>query len=110
VHELAIAESVVAAITSRTGQAHVAEVRLVVGKLSGISAESLRFCFELAADGTPVGGARLDIDEPAGLARCAGCGLEFPVDDLILLCPCGSADVRVLAGDQLQILSVEVSR
>jgi hydrogenase nickel incorporation protein HypA/HybF len=28
---------------------------------------------------------------------------------LILLCPCGSADVEVLAGRDLKILSMEVS-
>jgi hydrogenase nickel incorporation protein HypA/HybF len=28
---------------------------------------------------------------------------------LILLCPCGSADVEVLAGRDLRILSMEVS-
>ena len=36
------------------------------------------------------------------------CAAEFDVDDLILLCPCGSANVAVLAGQQLRIRSVEV--
>jgi hydrogenase nickel incorporation protein HypA/HybF len=31
------------------------------------------------------------------------------MSDLILLCPCGSADVEVLAGRDLKILSMEVS-
>jgi hydrogenase nickel incorporation protein HypA/HybF len=109
-HELAIAESVVDAITSRTGGRQVSEVLLEVGKLSGVSADSLRFCFELAAQGTSVDGAQLDIREPSGLARCASCDRDFTLDDLILLCSCGSGDVRVLAGEELRIISVEVSR
>ncbi|MGI8761512.1 MAG: hydrogenase maturation nickel metallochaperone HypA [Jatrophihabitantaceae bacterium] len=109
-HELAVAQSVIEAITAKTGEDRVQEVRLEVGRLSGVSVDSLRFCFELAAAQTGVDGARLDIEEPAGRARCLTCGEEFLLADLILLCACGSADVRVLAGAELRILSIEVSR
>jgi hydrogenase nickel incorporation protein HypA/HybF len=109
-HELAIAENVLDTITARTADRKVHVVRLEVGKLSGVSADSLRFCFELAAAGTAADGAVLDIVEPAGRARCRTCAQEFVLEDLILLCACGSSDVRVLAGDELRILSVEVSR
>ncbi len=109
-HELAIAEDVLATITARTADQKVHAVRLEIGKLTGVSADSLRFCFELAAAGTGVDGAALDIVEPPGSARCQTCSSEFALQDLILLCPCGSADVRVLAGDQMRIISVQVSR
>lgn len=109
-HELAIAESVLDTITARTADRQVHAVRLEIGKLSGVSADSLRFCFELAAAGTGVDGAVLDIVEPPGRARCVTCSEEFALDDPILLCACGSSDVRVLAGDELRIISVEVSR
>jgi hydrogenase nickel incorporation protein HypA/HybF len=110
VHELAIAESVVEAITARTSQRRVHAVRLEVGQLSGVSAAALRFCFELATVDTPVDGALLEIEECAGRACCATCGEEFVLSDPILLCGCGSSDVRVLAGEELRILSVEVAR
>jgi hydrogenase nickel incorporation protein HypA/HybF len=109
-HELSIAESVVDAITARTAQRRVRVVRLEVGQLSGVSADALRFCFELAAADTPVDGAALEIEELAGRARCATCGEEFVLSDPILLCGCGSSDVRVLSGEELRILSVEVAR
>jgi hydrogenase nickel incorporation protein HypA/HybF len=109
-HELAIAENVLDTITARTADRKVHAVRLEIGRLSGVCADSLRFCFELAAAGAGADGAVLDIVEPPGRARCVTCSHEFTVDDLILLCACGSSDVRVLAGDELRILSVEVSR
>jgi hydrogenase nickel incorporation protein HypA/HybF len=109
-HELAIAESVVETVTTRIGRRRVAEVRLRIGKLSGVSTDSLRFCFELAVRGTTLDGAQLDIEEPSGLAHCADCGREFPLTDLSLLCPCGSADVTVVEGNELRIMSVEVVR
>jgi hydrogenase nickel incorporation protein HypA/HybF len=109
-HELAIAESVLETITARTGDRQVSEVRLEIGQLSGVSVDSLRFCFELAAAGTGVDGAALDIVEPEGRAGCRTCAEEFLLADRILLCACGSSDVQVLAGEELRILSVQVSR
>lgn len=109
-HELAIAESVLQTITARTADRKVHAVRLQIGKLAGVSLDSLRFCFDLAAAGTGVDGAVLEIVEPSGRARCQSCQAEFALDELIMLCACGSSDVRVLAGNELRILSVEVSR
>ncbi len=107
-HELSITQSVVDAVRERLPDTPIASIQLEIGKLSGIVADSVRFCFELVVDGTPLEGARLDIDEPGGRAHCACCDTEFELEDSILLCPCGSADVAVLAGQQLRITSVEV--
>jgi hydrogenase nickel incorporation protein HypA/HybF len=109
-HELSIAESVIDAITSRTGERPVTRVRLEIGALSGVSADSLCFCFALATEGTPVHGATLDIEQPPGQAHCLTCDADFALPELILLCPCGSSNIQVLAGEELRILSVEMSR
>jgi hydrogenase nickel incorporation protein HypA/HybF len=109
VHELSITQSVVDAVADRASGARVLSVRLTVGRLSGVVPDAMRFCFELITEGTSLQGARLDIDEPAGQARCATCGDEFTLGDLVLLCPCGSADVTLLAGRELAITSMEVA-
>ena len=108
-HELAIAESVVDTVTRRLPGARITRVHLEIGALSGVVADSIRFCFDLATEGTGLDGATLDITEPPALCRCRGCGTEFRPDAPILLCPCGSADVAVLGGEELKILSVQVA-
>jgi hydrogenase nickel incorporation protein HypA/HybF len=107
-HELAIAESVVDAVLERTGDRPVGIVRLQVGRLSGVVPDALLFCFDLATAGTPLEGATLQIDEPTGRAHCRTCDTEFVLDDPFLLCGCGSADVEVLGGRELQVTSVDV--
>ena len=107
-HELAITRSVVDAVCEHTAGAPVAVVYVRVGKLSGVVPDAMRFCFDMVAEGTPVQGARLDIEEPDGLARCRTCGQDFDLQNLILLCSCGSADVEVLSGSELSVTSVEV--
>jgi hydrogenase nickel incorporation protein HypA/HybF len=107
-HELGVTQSIVDQVAQAAGDAHVSSIRLEIGKLSGVSLDSIRFCFELVASGTVLEGADLRIDVPAGRAVCASCGSEFILEDLILLCPCGSADVKIIDGNQMLIKSVEV--
>jgi hydrogenase nickel incorporation protein HypA/HybF len=108
-HELAITQSVVDAIVERLGETRVAVVHLVIGRVSGVDVDAVRFCFDLVAEGTIVAGARLEISEPPGHARCRACGAEFDVDDLLLLCRCGSADVELRTGQELMVRAVEVA-
>ena len=108
-HELSITRSIVESVVDRLPGRRVTLVNLDIGKLSGVEPEALRFCFELVAAGTDLDGAALVIAEPPGWAHCAECGSDFELDALILLCDCGSADVRVRSGHELRIRSVEVA-
>ena len=108
-HELSITQSVVDAIAEKMDGATVTGVCLEIGKLSGVVPDSVRFCFELVCSGTNLDGAWLDIIETPGHALCQDCRIEFDLSDMILLCPCGSANVQVLTGQELKIKSVEVS-
>ena len=108
-HELAITQAVVDAVVARTGAVAIDRVRLEIGKLSGVVPDSVRFCFDLVADGTPLQGALLEIAEPPGRGRCRDCAAAFDVDDPIVLCPaCDSANVEILAGRGLRIVSWDV--
>jgi len=108
-HELAIAESVVDTVLRRTEGRPVSVVRLRIGRLSGVVPDALSFAFEVASVGTPLQGSTLELEQPQGEAKCRDCGERFVLHDLILLCPCGSADVEVVAGRELAVASVEVS-
>ena len=107
-HELAITQSVVEAVAERVAPSRVTVVHLTIGRVSGVDVDAIRFCFDLAAEGTVVEGARLEISEPAGRARCRQCGADFGVDDLVLLCRCGSVDVELSQGGELLVRAVEV--
>ena len=108
-HELSIAGSIVEQISERLGDKRVTLVRLRIGELSGVVPDALRFCWDLAADGTPLAGAALEIEEIEARCSCRSCGAEFRPPDGLQLCGCGSADVRLLAGADLTIASVGVS-
>jgi hydrogenase nickel incorporation protein HypA/HybF len=106
VHELSVTQSVVEAVIERTGDAPVATVRVRVGRLSGVVADAMLFCFDLVTSGTALEGATLEIETCDAVASCRSCRHRFVVDDAVLLCPCGSADVEILSGRELTVASV----
>ncbi|WP_405577793.1 hydrogenase maturation nickel metallochaperone HypA [Streptomyces sp. NBC_01190] len=107
-HELSITQSVVDAVCERAAGRPVHSVRLRVGALTAVVADSMRFCFDLITDGTVAQGATLDIEQPPGGGHCRSCAADFTLKDLVLLCPCGSADVAITSGRELQIISMKV--
>lgn len=107
-HEMAITQSVVDAVCDRMGDAPVRRVCLEIGKLSGVVPDSVQFCFDLITEGTTLEGAALEIVQPSGRARCRDCDAEFAMNDLLMLCECGSANRELLAGEELRIREVEV--
>lgn len=107
-HEMAITESVISAVIEKVGDRKVQRVSLVVGKLSGVVAESLYFYFDLCTEGTPLEGSKLEIIDIVGRARCRACGAETELEDMIALCTCGSADLEILSGEELTIKEVEL--
>ncbi|MCV7136264.1 hydrogenase maturation nickel metallochaperone HypA [Mycobacterium hodleri] len=108
-HEMSLTQSVVDAVCEHAAGRHVHSVTLEVGALCAVVPDAMAFCFELATEGTVAAGARLELDLRPGVAHCRTCAADFELDDPILLCPCGSADVDVLGGRDLRILSMEVS-
>jgi len=115
-HELGVTTEIVEQVSDRLATvappgARVAAVRLEIGRLSGYTAESVRSCFELAAAGTPLEGARLDVTEPPGHGRCRGCGQDVEVPDALASCPhCGGVDLAVQDGQRLRVLAVELAQ
>ena len=108
-HELAITQSVVDTVSERLGDRRIERVTVIVGKLSGVVPDAMSFCFDLCTTGTPLEGARLEILEVPGEARCRSCQSEVVLEDFLALCPCGSADLDITGGQQLTIKDVEVA-
>ena len=76
-HEMGIAmeivEIAIASIPVGMQGQKVERVNLKIGKLSAVVPESLRFCFEIVAKGTPLCNAELNIEEVPVVVRCRGC-------------------------------------
>ncbi|MER6346241.1 hydrogenase maturation nickel metallochaperone HypA/HybF [Streptomyces sp. NPDC001595] len=110
-HEMSVALSVVDQVEQAArsrGARGVRQVRVDIGELAGVVADSLAFCFELACAGTLLEGAELVTRSVPGRASCAPCGRDWetgmPPD---LICAgCGAGAGELVAGRELRITEV----
>ena len=107
-HEMSITRNIVAIVSEHAGARRVKRVRLEIGKLCAVIPDAVRFCFDLAAQGTVLEGARLEILEIPGRVRCRQCAHEMEIDGLMAVCPCGSRHLERLAGEELNIKDMEL--
>jgi hydrogenase nickel incorporation protein HypA/HybF len=118
-HELSIVEALIEQVqreVQRSGRAPTAgwpgrirRLELAVGRLSGVSCDSLRFAFALLSGETLVAGAELQITEPKATCRCQACDARVEVDEITVRCPaCGSLQVTVEGGRELLLESIEI--
>jgi hydrogenase nickel incorporation protein HypA/HybF len=108
-HELSIADAVVAIAVEHARGRRVEKVELKVGHLRQVVPSALELAFELCAAGTVVEGAELEVEDVPARVACRRCAAESRVDGFPLVCAgCGSFDVDVVAGDELLVDALEL--
>jgi hydrogenase nickel incorporation protein HypA/HybF len=109
VHELSIADAVVTIAREHARGRRVSAVDVRIGRLRQVVPDALEFAFELVAAGTEVEGAELRVEHVPVRVRCARCAAESEAPEFPLACAeCGSVDVEVVAGEELQVESLEL--
>ncbi|PWR23153.1 hydrogenase maturation nickel metallochaperone HypA [Zavarzinia compransoris] len=111
-HEMALCESVVAAVEDQAKRhqfSRVRRVRLEIGRFAGVEIAALRFGFDVVARGTLCEGAELAILEPPGEAWCFDCSATVALDGRLDPCPaCGGQRLQPVSGTQMTIKDLEV--
>ena len=103
-HELSIADSILAIAREHAGERRLAAVRVQVGHLRQVVPCALAFAFELLAPGV-----ELEIVEVPAAGRCRECGADTPLPVFPLTCArCGGLDVEIVRGEELLVESLEV--
>ncbi len=111
-HEMSLNEGVLQILQDHAesqGFERVKTVWLEIGELSGVEIEAMRFGFDVVMKGSLADGAKLEIIRVPGQAWCMPCEKNVEVKQLFEACPdCGSYQLQVTSGDQMQIKELEV--
>ncbi len=112
-HELSIANSIVESVTESAAAypgARVKEVRLRVGALASVIEDSLRFCWELTVEGTPLVDSRLVIQTLPVIVHCAACDKDSQLGGVqsFRCMHCGEIAADLRQGRELEIESIEL--
>lgn len=96
----------------------VTEVQLVIGKLTFLGVDQVRFSYNILTENTIMKGSKLTIEEKDGIIECSSCGYKgtIPFEDdpayhvpiPTLRCPkCGKA-AKIVEGKECTIKSIRM--
>lgn len=113
-HELSIALSMIEQIVEESesrGGLEVEVVHLKLGVFSGVDKHALLFSYELACEGTPLEGSRLEIETIPLIVFCPRCQQQRePVSVYQLCCPdCLVPTQEIITGREIEVASLEVA-
>lgn len=98
-------------ITRQQQARAVTRILVRIGPLSGVEPRLLAQAFPIASAGTAASGAVLELESLPVRVRCEQCGAESDASPNRLLCgACGDYHTRLLSGDELLLVSVELER
>jgi hydrogenase nickel incorporation protein HypA/HybF len=108
-HELSIAEAIVAIAERHAAGRPVARVEVKVGHLRQVVPSALEFAFGLVAAGTALDGAELVLETVPAEGRCRDCAAVSVLEDFPLQCQtCGGFALAVLRGEELLVDALEL--
>ncbi len=108
-HELSIASAVLGTALKHADDRPVEVVAMRVGRLRQVVPDSLSFYWDIVTRETVCAGSRLEIEEIEARLQCDDCGREWEPTIAGFRCPgCASAQVEVIAGEELEIEYLEI--
>jgi len=113
-HELAVTESLlkIACDYAEKNQAkQVLSLNIIIGELSGIIDESVQFYWDIISEDTLCNKAALNFEKRPAQLGCLSCGNIFNLEGELIPCPrCDSMQLKVLAGDEFFLESIEIEK
>lgn len=111
-HEYSLVQSLLEEVLHQArenGARRVLSITLQKGSLSDESEEALRFYWEELSHQTLAEGATLQIETVSEEMQCLECGMSFPVEGEIEVCPnCAGRYLRSKFGDALILKSLQL--
>src|SRR5512143_4087155 len=110
-HELSVTESILKIAldhAEKAGAGRITDLHIVVGQLSSIVDDSVQFYWDLVSEGTAAQGATLHFRRVPTELLCLDCNTRYSPTHDDLACPkCGSILVKIVAGEEFYLESID---
>lgn len=110
-HELSICKSIADIALRHAAGRPVSVINVRIGQLRQIVPETLVYCWSLVSAGTPLAGAELAVERVPARIRCLACGHEAELagPPAFRCGGCGGTGVRITAGEEFLITSLDLA-
>ncbi len=112
-HELSIVMSILDIAEkelAKSNAAHIEEIELEIGELSGIDMQAFDFAWQQAVKSTKLETADKIVTHIPGEGLCMDCETVFPMHELYKPCPvCGHHFITLLKGKELRVKSLVIN-
>jgi hydrogenase nickel incorporation protein HypA/HybF len=113
VHELTITQNILDIAlehAQEAGATQIGRINLVIGEMTGVAEDCVRFYMDVLSRGTAAEEAELNVRRVPITARCQDCAEHFEVREFVWACPrCQSARSDIIGGKELFVESIEVN-
>jgi len=113
-HELAVTQALLDLALKHAHQADakvITDIHIVMGELSTSVDDSVQFYWEMIAKGTLAEGAQLHFRRMPAEFQCMDCSRTYQTTDAELVCPqCESTNVRIIAGEEFYLDSIDIDK
>ncbi len=108
-HEMSIAEAIWDLAHSQVPPGAILRiVRVRAGPLRAIEPQSMQWAWEALSGERGACDIALELTTLSWRMRCEACGRQWNAPEIAERCGCGSACIRLVGGDELQLVSIEV--
>ena len=120
-HEFSMTTQIVESVlkeAEKQGAKKVTEVHLVIGKLTFLGVEQVRFSYKVLVEDTILKGSKLIIEEKDGVIECPSCGYKgtletednpiYHVPTITLRCPECREVAKIVEGKECTIKSIRM--
>ncbi|MEM2943655.1 MAG: hydrogenase maturation nickel metallochaperone HypA [Methanomassiliicoccales archaeon] len=120
-HEVSVMSSIIRCVLEELNHyrvKRVKELNMVVGELTFLGEDQLRFAYEILTKGTLLEGAELIIEKEEVIIRCPACGFEGPANRMtdesfhfmtpVLACPICNNHAEIVKGKSCSVTSIRV--
>lgn len=120
-HEFSITSQIVNTVLKKADEhsaKKVVEVYLIIGKLTFLGLEQVKFAYDILVKGTIMENSKLTIEEQKDIVKCDNCGyegdLKYENDPLYhisvptLNCPTCGSQVKIIFGKECTIKSIRM--
>jgi hydrogenase nickel incorporation protein HypA/HybF len=111
-HELTVTQNILNVAlhhAENAGATRIEAIHLVIGQMASIIDDCVQFYWDIISKETLAQGAVLHFERILARLSCETCHRSYLLDESELTCPyCGGSAVKLIAGDEFYVDSIEV--